>query len=105
MPKKKAPIGVLYSPVGNEKNIFLAKPDPSHGVYSDMDSVSGDSQDDNISLDAGDGFFFGLITNTLKAKKAISNLVCGSSFGLIDYRMDEDDMHLPPSLKISLEKK
>ncbi|KAG9290587.1 hypothetical protein G9A89_020957 [Geosiphon pyriformis] len=85
MPKKKAPIRVLYGPVGgsfsqkkkvsvgnikhseDEKDIFLVKSDPSHGVYSDIDSISGDSGDDNISLGAGHSSFFGLTTNTLKA--------------------------------------
>ncbi|KAG9299547.1 hypothetical protein G9A89_020718 [Geosiphon pyriformis] len=96
MPKKKALIGVFHSPVGDsfsqkkkvfvgnvkhskdEKNISLVKPDPSHNVYSDMDSVSGDSGNDNISLGVGNSFFFGLATNIPKAKKATSNLVFDS---------------------------
>ncbi|KAG9292862.1 hypothetical protein G9A89_016224 [Geosiphon pyriformis] len=123
MSKKKAPIGVLYGPVkssfsqkkrvsvgnikhsGDKKDIFLVKSDPSYGVYLDMDSVSDNSRDNNISLCAGNGSFFGSAMNTPKAKKATSNLVCGSSLGSIDYRMDKNDVPLPFSLKISFEKK
>ncbi|KAG9300022.1 hypothetical protein G9A89_009750 [Geosiphon pyriformis] len=109
MSKKKAPIEVFYGPVGSffsqkkrisvgnvkhsgdKKDISLVKPNPSHGVYSDMDSIFGNSGDDNISFGAGNGSFFGSVTNTLKARKATSNLVCGSFFGSIDYGMDEND--------------
>ncbi|KAG9293876.1 hypothetical protein G9A89_019214 [Geosiphon pyriformis] len=123
MSKKKVLIGVLHGPVGNfffqkkrvsvgnvkhfedEKDISLVKPDPNHDVYSDMDSVSGNSEDDDIFLGAGDGSFFDSVMNTPKARKATSNLVCGSPLGLIDYGMDEDDVPLPSFLKISLEKK
>ncbi|KAG9287946.1 hypothetical protein G9A89_017541 [Geosiphon pyriformis] len=123
MPKKKAPIGVLYDSVGdsfsqkkrvsvgnvkhsgNEKDISLVKPNPSYGMYSDIDSVSGDSGDNDISLCVGNSSFFGLATNIPKARKATFNLVCGSLFGLIDYRMNKDDVLLPLFLKISLEKK
>ncbi|KAG9301922.1 hypothetical protein G9A89_020966 [Geosiphon pyriformis] len=123
MPKKKAPIEVLYGPVGSffsqkkrvsvgnikhsgdKKDISLVKSDPSYDVYSDMNSVSGDSKDDDIFLGAGDGSFFGLVTNTPKTKKATSNLVCGSPLGSINYEIDKDNVPLPSSLKISLEKK
>ncbi|KAG9300373.1 hypothetical protein G9A89_009997 [Geosiphon pyriformis] len=123
MSKKKAPIGVFYDPIGDsfsqkkrvsvsnikhsgdEKNISLVKSDSNHDVYSDMDSVSSDSGDDNISLDVGNGFFLGLTTNTPKTKKITTNLVCGFPLGSIDYGMDEDDVLLPSSFKISLEKK
>ncbi|KAG9288302.1 hypothetical protein G9A89_021333 [Geosiphon pyriformis] len=105
MSKKKASIGVLHSLIGgsffqkkkvsvgnvkhseDEKNIFLVKPGPSYDVYSDMDSV------------------FGNMTNTPKAKKLATNLVCGFLLGSIDYNMNEDNGPLPPSLNISLKKK
>ncbi|KAG9302155.1 hypothetical protein G9A89_020589 [Geosiphon pyriformis] len=101
--KKKAPIEVFYGPVkssfsqkkrvsiGNikhsedEKDISLVKPNPSHGVYSDMDSVSGDNKDNNVSFDVGNGFFLGLVTNTPKVKRVNTDLVCGSPLGSIDY--------------------
>ncbi|KAG9293990.1 hypothetical protein G9A89_019328 [Geosiphon pyriformis] len=112
MPKKKVPVEVLHGPIGgffsqkkrvsvgnikhskDEKDIFLAKSDPSYGVYLDMDSVSGNSKDDNIPLDAGDGSFFDLVINTPKARKATSNLVCGSPLGSIDYKIDEDNVEV-----------
>ncbi|KAG9296409.1 hypothetical protein G9A89_015001 [Geosiphon pyriformis] len=121
--KKKAPIRVLYGPVGgsffqkkkvsvgnikhsgDEKDISLVKPGSSHDVYSDMDSISGDSRDNNISFGVSNGSFLGSAINTLKAKKVNTNLVCGFLLGLIDYGMNKDDELLPSFLKISLEKK
>ncbi|KAG9289347.1 hypothetical protein G9A89_007908 [Geosiphon pyriformis] len=76
MSKKKTLIGVLHGPhSGDEKDIFLVKSDPSHDVYSDMDSVSGDSRDNDVFFGVGNGFFLGLATNTSKIKKVNTNLV------------------------------
>ncbi|KAG9295383.1 hypothetical protein G9A89_013412 [Geosiphon pyriformis] len=111
MSKKKASIEKKKVSVGNvkhsrdEKNISLVKSDPSYGMYSDMNSVSGNSEDDNIFLGVDNSSFFGSATNTSKAKRVITNLVCGFFLGSINYGMDEDDVPLLPSFKISLEKK
>ncbi|KAG9289176.1 hypothetical protein G9A89_022485 [Geosiphon pyriformis] len=123
MSKKKAPIEVFHGPVGgffsqkkrisvgnvkhsgDKKNISLVKPDLSHGVYSDMDSVFGDNGDNDVSFSVDNNFFLGSVTNISKVKKVITNLVCGSPFGSINYGIDEDDGPLFLSLKIFLEKK
>ncbi|KAG9297710.1 hypothetical protein G9A89_011225 [Geosiphon pyriformis] len=120
MSKKKAPIGVFYGPIGgsfsqkkrasvgnvkhseDKKDIFLVKLDSSHGVYSNMDSVSGDSRDDDIFFGVGNSSFLGLAINTLKAKKVTINLVCGSPLGSINYGIDENNVD-PKIVKTQVE--
>ncbi|KAG9296583.1 hypothetical protein G9A89_015175 [Geosiphon pyriformis] len=89
MSKKKTSIEVFHGLkkrvfVGNvkhsedEKDISLIKPVPSHDVYLDMNSVSGNNRDDYIFFGAGNDSFLGLVTNTSKAKKVITNLIFDS---------------------------
>ncbi|KAG9302338.1 hypothetical protein G9A89_008830 [Geosiphon pyriformis] len=102
--KKKISVGnVKHS--GDEKDISLVKPNISHGMYLDMDSVFGDSRDNEISLGVGNNSFFGSTTNTPKAKKVTTNLVCGFFLGSINYGIDKNNVLLPLSFKIFLEKK
>ncbi|KAG9294231.1 hypothetical protein G9A89_021590 [Geosiphon pyriformis] len=54
---------------GNEKNIFLVKSDPDSGVYSDMDSMSGDSNNEDVFLGIDNNSLFGSVANISKAKK------------------------------------
>ncbi|KAG9297361.1 hypothetical protein G9A89_009445 [Geosiphon pyriformis] len=102
--KKKVSIGNVKH-FGDEKDISLVKLGPSSGVYSDMNSVFGDSSNDDVFLGIDNNSLFNSAVNTLKAKKVNTDLVCGSLLGLIDYGIDEDNRLLPPPLKISLNRK
>ncbi|KAG9303634.1 hypothetical protein G9A89_018531 [Geosiphon pyriformis] len=114
MSKKKVLKRVLYGPkisvgnvkhLGNEKDISLVKPDPSSSVYSDMNSISGNSSNEDVFLSTNNNSLLGLVTNTFKAKRFNTGLVCGSPLGSIDYGIDENNGLFPPPFKISLNKK
>ncbi|KAG9300794.1 hypothetical protein G9A89_023592 [Geosiphon pyriformis] len=101
MSNKKAPVGASSGSVG----AALAKPIFGGSQYSDMESDSGDSVTGGILAGGNDGSLLGLAATTPKAKRVKNNLDCGSSLGLLDYNMNNDDgSPLPPPLGIPLEK-
>ncbi|KAG9304025.1 hypothetical protein G9A89_005935 [Geosiphon pyriformis] len=104
MPKGRVSVGnVKYS--RDKKDISLVKLNPGNSVYLDINSVSGNSKNDNFFFGVGNNSLFDSAANIPKAKKIITDLICGSPFGLIDYGMDKDNGPLFPSLKIFLDKK
>ncbi|KAG9287210.1 hypothetical protein G9A89_008840 [Geosiphon pyriformis] len=123
MSKKKTPKGTLHSPIGgtffqkkkisvsnikhsgDEKKISLTKPGINEDIYSDMDSKFSNNKLGDTELSSSGASFFGLAVTTPKAKKVIIDLVGGFPIGTIDFGMDENIIHLPPSLNISLEKR
>ncbi|KAG9303427.1 hypothetical protein G9A89_013753 [Geosiphon pyriformis] len=110
MSKKKMPIGKKISVgnvkhLGDKKNISLVKLGPSSGVYSNMNSMSGDSGDEDVFFSPDNNFLLGLAANTPKTKRVNTVIVCDFPLGSIDYDMNEDDGSLPPPLRISLNRK
>ncbi|KAG9302350.1 hypothetical protein G9A89_011776 [Geosiphon pyriformis] len=123
MSKKKTLKGALYGPIGgiffqkkkisvsnikhfgDEKKISLTKPGINESIYSDMNSKFSNNKLGGTELSLGSAFFFGLAMTTPKAKKVIIDLVGGFPIGTIDFGMDENIIHLPPSLNISLKKR
>ncbi|KAG9292713.1 hypothetical protein G9A89_008301 [Geosiphon pyriformis] len=118
MSKKKVLKGAFHSPTdgsftqkkrvilrnikhsGDEKDISLSKSGPSGSTYSDVDSLSDDDEDVDITGVDGKSLL-DLAVTTLKAKCIDTNTILGSP----DFTIDDDKIVLPPCLFISLEKK
>ncbi|KAG9305810.1 hypothetical protein G9A89_001099 [Geosiphon pyriformis] len=69
-----------------------------------MNSMSGNSGDEDVFFGPGNNFLFGLAANTPKTKRVNTGIVYDSPLGLIDYGIDKDDGPLSSPLKISLDK-
>ncbi|KAG9306082.1 hypothetical protein G9A89_015986 [Geosiphon pyriformis] len=92
--KKKVVLGnVKHS--GDEKNISLSRSELSNNMFSNIDSLSGNEEDANIT-GINVGFLLGLTANTSKAKCVNTDAVFGSllSFPNFDINDDEKSMEM-----------
>ncbi|KAG9284839.1 hypothetical protein G9A89_003762 [Geosiphon pyriformis] len=101
--KKKVVLGnVKHS--GNKKDISLSKTGSSGSVYSDVESLSGEDEDVNMSGTNG-GFLLGSAATTPKAKRVNTGAGFGSSLGSPNFHMDDDKVVLPSCLLMFTSKK
>ncbi|KAG9298052.1 hypothetical protein G9A89_008411 [Geosiphon pyriformis] len=114
MSKKKTPKGALHEKKisvsnikhsGDKKKISLTKFNINENIYSDINSEFSNNKLDGTELSSGGASFLSLAVTTPKAKKVIIDLVSGFLIGTIDFGMNENIIHLPLPLNISLEKR
>ncbi|KAG9295785.1 hypothetical protein G9A89_009014 [Geosiphon pyriformis] len=121
--KKKTPKGVFYGLAGgfffqkkrvvlknikhsdNKKDISLNKSEHGNSVYSNVDSLSGDEKDaDMTGINVGS--LLNSAANTPKVKCVNTGVIFGSLLRSFNYNMDNDDeVSLSSYLLIFLEKK
>ncbi|KAG9297352.1 hypothetical protein G9A89_005636 [Geosiphon pyriformis] len=108
MSKKKTPKSALHGLIGGtffqKKKISVSNIKHSEHIFG-YGSKFSNNKLGGTELSLSGAFFLGLAVTTSKAKKVIIDLVGGFSIGTIDFGIDEDIIHLPSSLNISLEKR
>ncbi|KAG9296027.1 hypothetical protein G9A89_011879 [Geosiphon pyriformis] len=114
MSKKKTSKSAFHGPAsvvlgnikhsGNKKDIALSKSEPSDSVYSNVDSMS--DNDENVDMtDINERSLLGSAATTPKVKRVNTGAMFGSPLGSPNFTIDNDEIVLPPRLPISLEKK
>ncbi|KAG9284465.1 hypothetical protein G9A89_014069 [Geosiphon pyriformis] len=89
---------------GDKKDIFLSKSGPNNSMYSNVDSLSGN--DENVDITGvNSGSLLGSAAITSKIKHINTGVVFGSPLGSPDFTIDDDNIVFSPHLLISLEKK
>ncbi|KAG9303920.1 hypothetical protein G9A89_005830 [Geosiphon pyriformis] len=122
MSKKKTPKGAFYGPAGgsfaqkkkvvlgnvkhsgDKKDISLSNSGLGNSMYSNVDSLSGNDKDVDMT-GIHDGCFLGLAVITSKAKHIDIGAIFGFSLGSSDFTMNDDKIVLLFCLSISLKKK
>ncbi|KAG9302279.1 hypothetical protein G9A89_008770 [Geosiphon pyriformis] len=89
---------------GNERDIFLSKFGSSNSIYSDVESLSDEDEDVNMS-GANGGFFLGSVATTPKTKRVNTGAGFGSLLNSPNFHMNNNKVVLFLRLPISFEKK